>query len=306
MKLISWNCQRGILKSEKFEKLKGLSPDIAVIQECSHHRKFPEAFDYEDAIWVGEDENIGLCVISFSKNYKLSLLVEEVKYEWVVPIKVTGDADFIMLAVWTKRIHGYSSYGQLLYAALKEYEHFLNHDRVIIIGDFNIDKKLSRSYSGIQGSQGFNLILDLLSSNNMVSCYHHYSNEEFGAESKATYHHHKKSEHPFHIDYCFVSNEWLQSIQHFYVGEGEEWVNLSDHFPLVIETLFSSKGSMDNTDDSIQNGNTLKSLDPLHKKEITPEILKEKYSFIIENEVVSAEEIDEAVKYIKVSRLMKQ
>lgn len=246
MKIISWNCNGGLINKRKHESLLNLSPDIAVIQECRHPDVdgFPNAFNYYDFIWKGGEGSKGLCVLSFSKDYKLSVLVSEIKYEWVVPIKVSGKADFVLLAVWTKRSPGYSSYGKLLYSALKEYEHFLSNNRVIIVGDFNVDKKLRSSYSGIKG---YNQITDLFNSHGIKSCYHHFSNEEYGLESKATHYYHRKSDRPFHIDYCFVSEEILQSTKAFYIGESEEWVKLSDHFPLVLEATIIPTSVKTNT-----------------------------------------------------------
>ncbi|SFB20049.1 MULTISPECIES: hypothetical protein [unclassified Bacillus (in: firmicutes)] len=283
MKIISWNCNRN-----KYEKITDLSPDIAVIQEYPDPSIFKAAFEYDDVIWFGKEKGIGLGILSFSKDYKLTLLETDIKYEWIVPIKVTGKADFTLIAVWTKRIPGYASYGKLLYTALEEYESYLSGRRVVIIGDFNIDKKLPRSYSGIQGSLGFDRIIDLFAKYELESCYHYFSKEEFGAESRATYHHHGKRENPFHIEYCFVSAGILQGIQKFYIGEESEWAGFSSHFPLVIEC------------DIEQND-----IEPVAKKEITIENLKTDYDLLIDNEVATEQEIDEAVKYIRALRIMK-
>jgi exodeoxyribonuclease III len=222
------------MKKEKYEKVLNIFPDIAVIQESVHVDKLKDSFRYHDAIWAGKEEGIGLGVFSFSKDINLTMLIDEIKYEWIVPIKVSGKADFVLIAVWTKRIPGLS-YGKLLYSALEEYEHFLRNNRVIIVGDFNLDKKLPASYAGIQGIQGFDRIIDLFRSYGMESSYHYFYKESFGLESKATYNHHKKINKPFHIDYCFVSKEILQGTQQFYIGEGQEWTGLSDHFPLIME-----------------------------------------------------------------------
>ncbi len=220
---------------DKFKKITELCPDLAVIPELPDPSMFQNEVTIENSIWYGQEKGIGLGIISFSKDYKLSMLVDEIKYEWVVPIQVSGQEDFILLAVWTKRTPGYSSYGHILYSALKEYEHFLKNKRVIIIGDFNIDKNLPSSYSGIQGRLGFERIIELLHSCGLTSCYHYFSNEEFGSESKATYYHYRKSTLPFHIDYCFASQEMIQRTKQFYVDNDEDWAKLSDHLPLVFE-----------------------------------------------------------------------
>lgn len=57
--------------------------------------------------------------MSFSKKYNLTQLVDEIKYEWVIPIKVTGATSFTLFAVWARRMPGYT-YGKLVYTALQE------------------------------------------------------------------------------------------------------------------------------------------------------------------------------------------
>ncbi|MGO4890396.1 hypothetical protein ACJ2A9_21830 [Anaerobacillus sp. MEB173] len=250
IKLISWNCSRGLLTKEKYKKLQEFSPDIAIIQESPEPSKFNDDFNYDDAKWIGKEGGIGLCVISFSDDYKLTVLDDEIKYEWIVPIKVTGKADFVMIAVWTKRVSGYSSYGHLLYTAIEEYKILLNNSKVIIIGDFNVDKNLKASYSGIQG---FNQFIALFNKYGLKSCYHHFYNEEFGLESKPTYFHQRKLEKPFHIDYCFVSKDILQIIQKFYLGDLEEWFNLSSHLPLILEIALSPTERIANDDVALIN-----------------------------------------------------
>lgn len=234
MKLISWNCQRGILRKEKHEKILNLMPDIALIQECIHPTGLKNTLNYQDAIWAGKEDGIGIGAFSFSKDIELTLLVDEMKYEWIVPIKVSGEVDFVLIAVWTKRLPGVS-YGKVLYSALEEYQHFFLNNQVMVVGDFNIDQKLPASYSGIQGKEGFSRIIELLRSHEIESSYHHIYKESFGSEGKGTYYHHKKIDKPFHIDYCFVSKELLKNTQAFYLGEKEEWGWLSDHVPLIIE-----------------------------------------------------------------------
>ena len=79
-------------------------------------------------------------------------------------------------------------------------------------------------------------MIELLDSYGLTSCYHYFSKEEFGSESKANYFHYGKSDKPFHVHYCFVSQEILQSTQQFYIDESEEWSALGYHLPLVLDS----------------------------------------------------------------------
>lgn len=147
--IVSWNCRKG-LNQEKGKKLLNLNPYIAIIQECFHPKEFNEEIKYEDVIWVGEEKKkgLGICILSLSKEYVLTLLVDQVIYEWIVPIQVSGKENFTLIAVWTKRMAGFgSSYGKVIYAALKQYENIIQNKSVIMMGDFNLDKRVASSYS---------------------------------------------------------------------------------------------------------------------------------------------------------------
>jgi hypothetical protein len=115
----------------------------------------------------------------------------------------------------------------MLYLALKEYESLFINQKVIVIGDFNVDYNLKGSYSGIGGF----LFNDL----KISSCYHHFYHKDFGQESRATHFHQRKSQLPFHIDYCFVSRSILEDIKEIHIGKSKDWIEVSDHFPLILE-----------------------------------------------------------------------
>lgn len=309
MRIVSWNCKKGLNSKEKDKKLFELAPDIAIIQESFHPSDFNKDIKYEDAIWVGEEKKngLGICVLSLSKDYQLSVLVQDVKYEWIVPIKITGKEDFTLIAVWTKRMPGFS-YGKVLFSALEEYGSFIKNRPVIIMGDFNLDKRVPSSYTGIGG---YKKMMDLFEGYGLKSCYHSLSNEEFGSEGQATYYHYGKMDKPFHIDYCFVSEDILQSMEQFKIGLGKEYLPFSDHVPLVLEfTLgLNNISEKPTSDETILKGPiTRKSDAEEHKIEkiiITPEILKQEYQLKIDNEIVTVDEIEEAIKFIKSLRIMR-
>lgn len=290
MRLVSWNCR--LNSRDKREKLIEILPDIAVIQESPHPDNLGKDLLYENALWVGKEmkSGLGVSVLSFSQDYQLILLVDEVKYEWIVPIRVTGKENFTLIAVWAKRMPG-SSYGKVLYSALHEYERIIQNGPVIIMGDFNLDKKVPSSYSGI----GYEKIMDKLESYGLVSCYHSITMEEFSKESIATYYHYGKLDKPFHVDYCFGSKDVLQGIQSFYTGTPEDYLSLSHHVPLVLEFALGLTNKS-TADESIQNN---------EKTILTPEILKEDYLLQIDRVFASSEELEEAIKYIRALRIMK-
>src|SRR5690606_40160737 len=102
MKIISWNVKNGLNNIEKIRRISNLAPDIAILQEVQNPQKSEKDFQFEDCLWIGEGKvrGLGVGVFTFSKDYKLELLVEDIKYEWIIPIKVSGRENFTLIAVW--------------------------------------------------------------------------------------------------------------------------------------------------------------------------------------------------------------
>jgi endonuclease/exonuclease/phosphatase family metal-dependent hydrolase len=60
--------------------------------------------------------------------------------------------------------------------------------------------------------------------------------DEFGEETEVTFYMHKKEERPYHIDYAFVPSHRINSEAEVTVGRYDDWIDASDHMPLVVET----------------------------------------------------------------------
>ena len=242
MRIISWNVKNTLNTIEKVEGIYNLSPDIAILQEIQHPKNSKYELQCKDFLWIGEEQGrgLGLGIFAFSEDYKLELLVEEIKYEWILPIKVTGKENFTLIAVWTKRMPA-ASYGKVLYQAITEYEELIKNGPVLIMGNFNLEKRVMSSYTGLGGKSGYDKIINLFSDYHLTSCYHYINQESYGEESQFTYYHHQDLEKPFHIDYCFVSQEFIDGLNHFKIGELEEYIKVSDHLPLLLESTLGKK-----------------------------------------------------------------
>ncbi|AGK54537.1 hypothetical protein B1NLA3E_13955 [Bacillus sp. 1NLA3E] len=108
----------------------------------------------------------------------------------------------------------------------------------------------------------------------------------FTYENQGTYYHYGSRDKPFHLDYCFVSQDILEGIQQFYIGNGKEYLSYSDYVPLVVEFTLKSF-----TNKPIKTGsNTTKSIIEKSKFEktiITPEILQQEYFLQIDREIAT-------------------
>lgn len=62
-----------------------------------------------------------------------------------------------------------------------------------------------------------------------------FYNEEQGKESRATLYMHRKVDRPYHIDFCFASNYFINRLKDVSIGQYEIWTRLSDHKPVICE-----------------------------------------------------------------------
>ena len=73
-----------------------------------------------------------------------------------------------------------------------------------------------------------------LNQNGLCSAYHAVCGDEFGAETEATFHIHKKEDRPYHIDYAFVPRGLMESDIEVTVGGYDDWIDASDHMPPLV------------------------------------------------------------------------
>lgn len=226
MRIINWNCKMAY--RNKSEKILDYNPDIAIIPECEYLGE-----NNLKRIWIGNNKNKGLCIFSYSE-YNLELFENvnsDIKY--VLPIKVTGKESFYILAIWAMndKINVKNRYIGQVWNAINYYKNLLN-DKVIIVGDFNwnlnFDNNLSYPLNG-----NFCDVIDFLAKQKITSAYHQFNNEKFGNETKPTLFLHHKKEEPYHIDYCFLSEDFRVNLVR--VGRYEDWIKLSDHLPIIVD-----------------------------------------------------------------------
>jgi hypothetical protein len=68
----------------------------------------------------------------------------------------------------------------------------------------------------------------------LQSLYHINHNEQQGKESKPTFFHQRKLNKPYYIDYCFAPNIIVNKLLKFNLGDTLEWIEFSDHIPLIL------------------------------------------------------------------------
>tara|TARA_X000001036_G_C20482914_1_gene726451 strand:+ start:64 stop:747 length:684 start_codon:yes stop_codon:yes gene_type:complete len=211
-------------------------PDVMVIPECETLAKIkvPET---SDSYWIGDNVSKGLGVFTFN-NFKIDLYDKYTnEFKYILPLIVSkGNISYKLIAVWTKKVEdkkkNHINYIRQLHFALKEYESFIDDENVIIAGDLNSNLIWERT--GVD--KNHQDVLDQLLDKNIHSSYHHFFKEEQGKETQGTYFHYHKEDRPFHIDFCFLSKNILDRLKSVEIGKFKDWIHLSDHVPVIIDT----------------------------------------------------------------------
>ena len=224
MKIISWNCSQALRK--KFGRLEQFNADIIVCQEAEKlPRNYFKNYHYQ---WIGHNTNKGIGILvkkhpfSISNNFNQNLT-------YYLPIDFDN---FNLLNVWTHT--NASNIGpdanSNIIDTLDYYKDWIaSKKQAIIIGDFNNSRKFDESkLCEIK----FIDIKAYLNELGFESSYHLFFKEEFGEENSPTLYHLKKITSPFHIDYAFIRGFNLKSVE---VGKRDDWIDLSDHMPIIIE-----------------------------------------------------------------------
>jgi len=247
MKLVTWNCNGALRK--KLQAADRLQADILVVQECENPSESTELYREwaGNYLWVGENKNKGIGIfpkngysidrLEWSGHFKIDgLISSSLSLEWrtedlklFLPFRVNDE--LTLLACWTKgndsQAFGYM--GQF-WKYLQIHRNELNSDNTIILGDFNSNAvwdKPDRWWSHTD-------TVNELGKMGLSSLYHEIHKEEQGNESTATFFLHRKTEKPYHIDYVFASSNLIESSL-LSVGDYSEWLQFSDHMPLIAE-----------------------------------------------------------------------
>ena len=106
----------------------------------------------------------------------------------------------------------------------------MNNDS-ILVGDFN-SNKIWDTKDRIANHTD---VVDYLNKKGIVSLYHQQENEKQGEESKASFFMYRKLDKPYHIDYCFTSNNIINNGFEINFEDAQKWIDLSDHSPIIVE-----------------------------------------------------------------------
>lgn len=225
MKLVTWNCCRGAF-SKKSPLLDSLAADVWVLQECGK----PE-IETDTCLWFGDNPKQGIAVKSANGYHLRALPTVEGVPKFVFPVEVTGPEPILLLVVWSKGKQKFR-YVMGVVKAMEAYKPLIERSTTVVIGDLNSNaiwdgwhpKNLNHS-----------ALIAALAQLGLVSSYHEFFKESQGAETRPTCYLLWKKERPYHIDYCFIPQQWLPRLQSVQVGSYDDWSKHSDHRPLFVD-----------------------------------------------------------------------
>ena len=234
MKIITWNCQ-GAFRN-KAEAIFVHSPDILVVQECEHPDKLifnQQLSKPDDMLWFGDNAHKGLCVLSFN-GHSLSLAEpynNELKF--IAPILVKGlHHECLLFAVWANNPGDPDGrYVEQVWKGIGYYDKLLDYSSCILTGDFNSNTIWDRP----RRIGNHSAVVTKLAEKKIFSTYHTFFEQEQGKEEHPTFYLYRNKDKAYHLDYCFISHHLYDKVKNVEVGSFEQWKNLSDHVPVIVD-----------------------------------------------------------------------
>jgi exonuclease III len=231
VRLVTWNCNGAFRR--KFDKLDPLDADVLVIQECEDPAQSTQNYREwaGDHVWIGNGKNRGIGVFP-----RRAQCIE--RLDWTqgegglfLPVRLSNDVN--ILAVWTLRRKS-----PFKFSYIAQFWHYLQLNgyrlgpQSVICGDFNSNKIWDKSRRVGNHSD----CIRELSDSGFQSLYHHTTGDAHGQELQPTFFLHRSEAKPYHIDYVFAHEEHLKGYNmDAKVGFPCDWIDLSDHMPLVVE-----------------------------------------------------------------------
>jgi exodeoxyribonuclease-3 len=220
---------------KKAEYILNCKPDIVVVPECEHPDRLLFKSDQvkpSDSLWFGQNKNKGLGVFSYG-DFKLRLLdVHNHNLKIILPIAVTSrKVSFTLFAVWANNpADKDGQYITQVWKALNQYENDISQNKTILIGDFNSNTIWDKP----KREGNHSTIVKLLEGKGIHSVYHKHFNQIQGSEQHPTLYMYRHKDKPYHIDYCFASNDFIRKLKSVEVGDHNSWCSYSDHVPIII------------------------------------------------------------------------
>jgi hypothetical protein len=151
--------------------------------------------------------------------------------EWFLPVSLERGR-LNILGAWAMNQRGMEvgpKRGRIQ-RTVAHYEAFLGGGRSILMGDLNNnvtwDTPRFPEYADL---------VAILARFGLANVYHARTGESAGYESVATLFQYRHLGHPYFVDHAFVPDAWLPFVTGFAIGRPDDWLEVSDHMPLVLD-----------------------------------------------------------------------
>ncbi len=232
MRVLLWNCNNGLGRSEQVEQFHSFHCDIAIIPELKEHNL--DALEPEDSVWVTNNQNKskpkGLGVLAYNK-WRIESLPRDEDMEIYLPLKLSNDKESLfLLAVWNfyhaakaGRFKGVRGENALEWSAIRHYRDLLADD-TLVIGDWNFGPTFSQ--------EAFQRLVSSLKDLGLLSLYHQFYSLPHNQTQHTTFRTTRNTDH--HLDHIFGSEHFARRMLSYEILPFEEVV-LSDHAPCILE-----------------------------------------------------------------------
>jgi len=220
---------------KKAEVILAYEPDILVIPECECIEKLVFKSDIKQpssVLWFGTNKHKGLGVIAYNGLQLTLINKHKPAIRTIAPIAVTGgDFDFTLFAVWANNPDDPDGqYVEQVWKAIHHYKKLLKPERTVLAGDFNSNAIWDRP----RRIGNHSAVVKFLAKRKVHSAYHLHHNQQHGKEQHPTFYLYRHEEKPYHLDYCFVSQDIAERVEAVEVGEHSVWSGYSDHVPVIV------------------------------------------------------------------------
>lgn len=234
MRLVTWNCRVGGFRW-KAKHVCALRPDVVVVQEVEQIDSVllftgSSQPTFRNRLVDPQYPRRSIGVFSYTATAVKPVDLDEPMHPFRRFEVTHGDRSFNLVATWTSATKpSRNSYRQAI-EGLNRYADWIRERPTVMLGDLNTN-------ASFRGHNWKDLSV-LLNSLRMVSAYHRHFNEEPGQEKQPTHYFRGKEPSRFHLDYCFIPQEWTPNLRNVQVGQYAEWNKVSDHMPLIVDLEF--------------------------------------------------------------------
>lgn len=177
---------------------------------------------------VGPTKNKGLGVFA-KPGFRLEAVSMELEsLELFLPVRVNDE--WPLLATWTRQANSPNCrYIGQLWKLLQRDKPFLQHSSAALIGDLNSNKRWDEWDRWWNHSD----VVRELKEPGLESVYHQFFQEPQGEETKPTLFLQRNLAKAYHIDHGSFGP--ARRVKHVKVGHSGNWLNISDHMPVVFK-----------------------------------------------------------------------